>query len=951
MRGVERASIQRFQIESQAGVGGMGQVFRAFDPQLQRVVAIKVLHGSDARVAGELSSDHTLDLNGGPPSASPDSLLQEARMMARLSHPNVVPVYEVGLDGAAVFVVMEHIAGTDLATWLASPRTNDEILAVFAQASHGLAAAHARGIIHRDFKPANVLIGDDGRVRVSDFGLSRLHAPAASMVRVADVGGTPFYMAPELWRGSPATPATDVYAFCVALIEALGADPKAELTACDQQLRARGIATRLRGLLVAGVTEDPARRPGLDQIGAELEGRTPRRGLLVGAAAVALVAASGVGVILAVTTHEKPPVAQCSSEPASVEGHWTPALRVQLAGALARSTTGPTGDARIADVSRLLSAFDARAVSLADYRHQVCEASVRGAITPQQAEQRMGCVDRRAIELGAIARSGIHAERPNSTDTELRLHALWGETCDELASPPVRDHAGLLAAYDRFHHIYTITDAEGLADAITVEREAAALGDSELASRAAILQGSKLRQLDRVPESLATLDRAYQLSLAVGCTTCQLMSLTERSTTEGWSGNHQAAKSTAQLAQGLVDRPGVSFALELRVIRAQGRAHLNLGEYAEAVAVLRPVVARLATTSERYALWEILIRTELTDSLLFGGGTVEEALALAKETVERSRLLLGEDALNTAVAENQVAKVYSTLRDDASALPHRRAALAIMLRDPRTAPSQVSNQRAELAQTLYYLNKVEQARGVYAEVVAAAESNAALRKGLPVYRAQLAKATFALGQYDEGIELYEQAIVDANSVLGYDHSKTLIFRIQYADRLLEVGRYRDSAKAIDAIEKAYRKRGKTADKRSVAELQGTFRAAFALASKQFDEAEQLTRGALATQIELGAAPESLWRIRYFLGWSLAARGKYAEAMTELARARSDATTVRERENSLAMIDATLARVELGLGLTDAARARAHSAARVLSRYPGDLWARRDADAVLALLPR
>jgi serine/threonine protein kinase len=143
-------------------------------------------------------------------------MLREARAMARLAHPNVVTVHEVGEDGEHVYIVMELVAGATLRQWLATPRTWPRVLDVFVEAARGLASAHEAGIVHRDFKPDNVLVGDDGRTRVTDFGLARAPDEYATAPE-----GTPAYMAPEQRRGEPPTPAADQFSFCVALYEAL----------------------------------------------------------------------------------------------------------------------------------------------------------------------------------------------------------------------------------------------------------------------------------------------------------------------------------------------------------------------------------------------------------------------------------------------------------------------------------------------------------------------------------------------------------------------------------------------------------------------------------------------------------------------------------------------------------------------------------------------------------
>jgi eukaryotic-like serine/threonine-protein kinase len=262
--------IQRFQVISELGSGGMGTVYRALDPQLEREVAIKVL-AHPCAAARSLSVHDTLDLKHSTRRSGID-LLAEARMMARLSHPNVLPVYEVGLAEDALFVVMEYIDGCDLATWLSVPRTLDEVLHVLAEAGRGLAAAHARGIVHRDFKPENVLVGVDGRVCVADFGLSQLiDADTASLVQLQVTAGTPGYMAPELLRGEPATIASDVFAFATAVAEALGCPPRTCLDDRDRKLRERGASARLRSAVTSGLAREPVMRCSLDHLIASVE--------------------------------------------------------------------------------------------------------------------------------------------------------------------------------------------------------------------------------------------------------------------------------------------------------------------------------------------------------------------------------------------------------------------------------------------------------------------------------------------------------------------------------------------------------------------------------------------------------------------------------------------------------------------------------------------------------
>ncbi|MEZ4383916.1 MAG: serine/threonine-protein kinase [Nannocystaceae bacterium] len=218
--------VGRYIVRKAIGAGGMGVVYLAQDPELDRLVALKLLHRSDGDEDAR------------------ERLLREAKATARLAHPNVVSVFDVGPYEGGSFVALEYVHGGTLRQWLHQPgRAWVEIVQALIHAGHGLAAAHAAGLVHRDFKPENVLVGDDGRPRVLDFGLARVAAPAEERAGPAMIPagsdatatvlsteggliGTPAYMAPEQHLGEGADARTDQFSFCVALYEALhGARP------------------------------------------------------------------------------------------------------------------------------------------------------------------------------------------------------------------------------------------------------------------------------------------------------------------------------------------------------------------------------------------------------------------------------------------------------------------------------------------------------------------------------------------------------------------------------------------------------------------------------------------------------------------------------------------------------------------------------------------------------
>jgi serine/threonine protein kinase len=261
----------RYVVLGTLGRGGMGTVLEAFDPTLDRQVAVKVLHDDVHR--------HTA------------RLLREAQAMAMLSHPNVVHVYEVGeLDGRA-YMVMELVEGMTLRAWMEQAPSWRECVKVFVELGAGLAAAHVRGLVHRDFKPSNAIIGDDGRPRVLDFGLVRhtlapeTHddgptrgepdhavAPTATLTSMGSVLGTLAYMPPEQMNGLGADARSDQFSFCVSLYEAVYgerpfegrtmAELRTAMTTKGVRPPPKGVRVplALRKVLLRGLSAEPERR-------------------------------------------------------------------------------------------------------------------------------------------------------------------------------------------------------------------------------------------------------------------------------------------------------------------------------------------------------------------------------------------------------------------------------------------------------------------------------------------------------------------------------------------------------------------------------------------------------------------------------------------------------------------------------------------------------------------
>ncbi len=412
--GLERGSaVGRYVILDRLGAGGMGVVYKAWDPELDRKVALKVIHAQGSESEGA--------------TVGRMRLLREAQAMARLAHPNVIAVHDVGTLGDEVFVAMELVEGPTLEQWLQQRRSLHEVLEVLRQAGRGLAAAHAVGLVHRDFKPTNVLLGKDGRVRVLDFGLARLPSSElditgppvsalpivrspATITTAGIVVGTPLYMAPEQWRGEAVDGRADQFAFAVVLYQALFGQHPYHRAGEPGEVARDVLASPLReppagssappwlwALLVRALDRSPSLRfPSMDELLAALSPPPVRRRVWIAAlAAVGVIGLVAVGLFL------RDPLRTCRGAERHLAGVWDDGVRKAVEKALATGAR-PFSQRNARDV---IAELDAYAGAWKQMREEACVAtSVRHEQSAELLELRMSCLDARLGQLRAAGK-------------------------------------------------------------------------------------------------------------------------------------------------------------------------------------------------------------------------------------------------------------------------------------------------------------------------------------------------------------------------------------------------------------------------------------------------------------------------------------------------------------------------------------------------------------------
>ena len=891
--------IGRFVVLRELGEGGMGVVFAAYDPELDRKAAIKLLRS--LRGEGSIGRGR---------------LLREAQALARLSHPNVVTIYEVGEFERQVFLAMEFVQGPTLLEWLReAPRDRAAILRVFVEAGRGLAAAHAAEILHRDFKPANVLLGADGRVRVADFGLAQAQdrreierdasasgnetAPGwtgsfslgtltAPLTVAGQIVGTPSYMAPERFiSGAPVDARADQFSFCVALHEALyGVRPFAgktfgelreavlsgEIVAPPREAK---VPAWLRKVVLRGLSRDPeARFPSMLELLAAIE-RDPvraRRRWLAGAGAAALLVAGGYALAHAGGPPQEP---SCQD---------------------ARPLLAPVWDDRRADVERALLAtqasfaadtwervaggLDRWADAWAAAHLDACRSHLRGEQSAALLDLRMVCLQRRRGELSALV--------------------------DRLAQADAATVIAAVSAIDELTPLARCSDAAALTAAIPPPEDpqaaarVAALRDRIAEARAA---GSTRKHAD----GLAIAREVVAEAQALAYRPLLAEALAARGFLEDGSGDYEAARATWTEALWLADacRDDVLLAKVMgELVSLLGNRQAKFEEALRWRPHADAVVLRVGEATASHAGLLMAFGTAL-----YRQGRTNEALPLLEQALAISVQVHGPEERKLLAPLSGLGNVRFLAGDAEAAKQLYRRALAIGERVYGPQHPEVASIVGNLGTAHASLGEFTEAKALFERALAIDE--AALGPDHPEVSVMLGNLGALLSQQNElkrARELLARSIAIDEPALGPDHPDLAggLYNLGLLDA--DLGD-RAGARALLRRSLAIRERAIAPDHPLVAEVlaeigrieleDGEVKAAAATLERALVIVEKAREGHF---------PELEPRVRFNLARALRAGGKHrrAEALAREALVRYRAIDAERFAASIGEIEAWLA---------------------------------------------
>jgi tetratricopeptide (TPR) repeat protein len=660
------SQVGRYVLLERIGAGGMGVVYSAYDPVLERKVAVKLVRGEGAPEALEEVRVR---------------LLREGKAIAQLSHPNIVTVFDMGTSQGQLFVAMELVDAGSLKRWLREgARGWRDVLEKFLSAGQGLAAAHRAGLVHRDFKPENVLVGADGRVRVTDFGLaSTIGAPtpvpqAASpapldprLTRTGALLGTPAYMAPEQHVGQGADALSDQFSFCLALWEGLygqrpytaAVDPAA-WTLVEPPADTKVPLWLKRGVQRGLSREPQARYPTMEALLSALAAdpeRTRRVRLLVTAGVLTAALAIAGSSYWASTRASR----LCTGAEAEVAKVWTPGLAASVG--VTFSGSGVEGASGTWELAR--QGLEAWWRGWAAMHTEACRATrIRGEQSDQLLGLRMACLERRRSEAAALLDVFKHADKdvvtraPEAVDALIPVSQCADAQALQAEVPPpenpkvraqVDEVRGLLiegkARFDSGRY------ADALSRATQAVQNAKGLEYRPALAEALLLQGRLQERMGDLKaaeqtllDAIAAAEASKQDAVTAQAATTLMLVLGSR------QARYAEAHSWGKLAEGAIGRIGGSPSLQAQLLQTRGLVQYAQGQLKDAIDSHRQAVALLEKVEpDSLALAEAL---NSLGAALRGGRQGKEAL----EAFDRALAILlkkvGPDSDLVATTQN-----------------------------------------------------------------------------------------------------------------------------------------------------------------------------------------------------------------------------------------------------------------------------------------------------------
>jgi serine/threonine protein kinase len=729
-----------YELERPLGAGGMGLVYLAFDARLQRQVALKCVRDRQGDSA---------------------QLLNEARLMARLAHPNVVPVYDVTEAFGLLFIAMELVPGHTFRSWLeAEPRTWSATSARLLEAGTGLAAAHRAGIVHGDVKPGNVLVGDDGRARVTDFGLASQGADGRAPVR-----GTENYLAPEQRAGKACDARADQYAFGVMMHEAL-------LGSLPGEPGRRSVPVRVRRVMERALETEPSRRyPSMEALLTELERATNgRRRLAIAAVAIAVVLSLGAFAF----GGRRAAAQQCEDAAAELAPPWTPQTRDAIREAFLRVDV-PYAKQTLERVEPLLEAWE-RDFEAA--RDASCSAPLF-SVGPRANQQRqLGCLadqalDARALtaqfldaDVGVVLRALAMAQRLPSPASCLAPKA---ERPAPLRSEQAREVNRLIAKTRSTAAAGRYKDA--MAPALEAAKRAEESGDLGLRALAQTVLGGIQGLTGEHAKASATLVEAVRLAELAQEDRARAFAWTDLVLMEYVRGRHDAVIQWSPAALGACERVD-DVRLLSEVMGTLGASLSEKGRNAEARKWLEDAVAlRVRAYGENDRRTSAMLST-LANTLAMAG-ELDGAIDAHTRALAAAEVAFGRTHPEVAVIRQNLGDDFLYGLQGSKALEHLQPALVDLTAVHGAKSREVAICQTDLGLAFLVEGKAREALETFTQAVAAWEQ---VDPQHPSFGAALlgrAQARLALGERVEPAE-FERAEKLARDLPPFEHGRALL---------------------------------------------------------------------------------------------------------------------------------------------------------------------------------